>query len=105
MNVIAWRLDADGVFVRNVVLASALEAGPTDVIAKEPCDLPAGKYRWTGTTMLPLAAVRQTPATDVPSLEEVVFRLARMLEQSGQQLPARVDAWQRWYRTTVDVKA
>lgn len=104
MTVIAWRLDADGIFVRNVALESAAEAGPLDVLAGSECDLPPGKYKWDGQTMVPLAVTARRPAPDTPSVEEVVFQILKILEKSGQPLPARVDAWQRWFRQTTDAK-
>jgi hypothetical protein len=99
MTIRAARVDAQGVFVAVDELPdeTALTARHLPQVAE--CDLPPGKYQWDGERFVPLPAAQRRQADDTPSLEEVVFLIARDL---GEAAAPRVQRWVQWYRKTVD---
>jgi hypothetical protein len=99
MSIRAARVDAEGVFVAVDELADAAALTARHLIEVPECDLPPGKYRWDGARFVPLPAEQRRQADDTPSLEEVVFLIARDL---GANAPPRVQRWVQWYRKTVD---
>lgn len=62
------------------------------------CDLPPGKYRWNGETFAPLPKEARKPGPDVPTLEEVIYAIAKTM----QNPPEDVKRWSQWFERTWD---
>jgi hypothetical protein len=108
MTIRAARLDALGIYQGMDVLDDASHLTPQHLPQITACDLPPGRYRWTpaqnpmGGEFRPLRAAEVKPGPDIPDLERVVYRLARLMQASGIPLHADVERWCAWYGGTPD---
>jgi hypothetical protein len=65
------------------------------------CDLPAGRYRWTGSVFAPLNAPNIAAPT-VPSAERALYDYLADRVAKGEQLPAYARQWHEWFSRSVD---
>jgi hypothetical protein len=105
---LALVLDAEGVYVDKVELASSAELGPQHVDLRPyggDCDRAVGRYRWDAEkkTLLPLAKSQQRGAGGSgPSLEGAFASLLEELERQGFKLNDRLMVWRAGYRNSLD---
>jgi hypothetical protein len=102
MTIKAARLDALGVYQGIDVLDDPSHLTPEHLPQITECDLPPGRYRWTGDQFRPLRAAEVKPGPDIPDLERVVYRLARIMQAQGIPLHGDVERWCAWYGGTPD---
>jgi hypothetical protein len=102
MTIKAARLDALGVYQGIDVLDDPSHLTPEHLPQITECDLPPGRYRWTGDQFRPLRAAEVKPGPDIPDLERVVYRLARIMQSQGIPLHGDVQRWCAWYGGTPD---
>ena len=88
------KLDSSGMFLGLEEVSELLDS---DIELGEDCGLKPGKYRWDGTTFLPLPKTQQKAAPDVPSYEDALYALIEQMDNK----PAVCVAWAAWYKTTV----
>ena len=97
-------LDQNGVY-QGLELVRG-QARATDVIVPGDCDLEPGRYRWDGSTFLPLpkfieaAELVEEPAT----LAAIAAGFNAVEEKFPGTLPAITRRWLDWFKTTVDAK-
>jgi hypothetical protein len=102
MTIRAARLDALGVYQGIDVLDDASHLTPQHLPQITECDLPPGRYRWTGDQFRPLRAAQVKPGPELPDLERVVYRMAKLMQANGIALHADVERWCAWYGGTSD---
>jgi hypothetical protein len=102
MTIRAARLDALGVYQGIDVLDDASHLTPQHLPQITECDLPPGRYRWTGIQFMPLRAAQVKPGPDLPDLERVVYRMAKLMQAQGIPLHGDVQRWCAWYSGTPD---
>lgn len=66
------KLDQSGLFLGLEEVAEILEG---DIQLEEDCGLKAGKYRWNGSSFIPLPKSQHKSAPDAPSIEDVLHAI------------------------------
>lgn len=70
------KLDSSGLFLGLEEVADLLDS---DIELGEDCGLKPGKYRWDGTTFLPIPKSKQKSAPDCPSIEDVLHAIIKTM--------------------------
>jgi hypothetical protein len=89
------KLDSNGMFLGLEEVAELLDS---DIELGEDCGLKPGKYRWDGTTFLPLPKSQQKLSEEYPSLEAAFYSLL----QSQVTLTADCEKWIEGYKKSFD---
>lgn len=88
------KLDSSGLFLGLEEVAELLDS---DIELGEDCGLKPGKYRWDGSTFLPLPKTQQKSAPDVPSYEDALYALISAIPMP----PSECVKWAEWYKTSI----
>lgn len=88
------KLDQNGLYLGLEEVAEILEG---DIELGEDCGLKVGKYRWNGSTFIPLPKSQQKASPEIPSYEEALLALINVMPSP----PTECVKWAEWYKTTV----
>jgi hypothetical protein len=74
---------------------------PHHIELPEGCDLPPGKYQWSGETFIPMRNPQRLKTSDPDALNAIAIGFIS-LQQSGAALPEETLEWLDHYITTQD---
>ena len=74
------------------------EAKDLDVVVPDNCDLPTDfKYKWNGTSFVPLGSGSPRPKSAPISMHFAVYKLMEAVKVQGTKLSAETKLWMKYY--------